>query len=49
MMKREKDLVTTPQKRDDEWREKLAERDRALRAEFSEREKAFINEQLKRD
>ena len=27
----------------------LVERDKVLRAEFSERDKAFINEQLKRD
>ena len=42
-------MTTALQQRDDEWREELAEKDRALRAKFREREKAFIGEQLKRD
>ena len=31
------------------WRVDLANRDKSSRAELTEREKAFINEQLKRD
>ena len=37
------------QQRDEEWREKLAHRDRALRAELKEREKAFVTAKLMRD
>ena len=37
------------QQRDEEWREKLANRDRALRAELKEREKAFVTAKLMRD
>ena len=47
--KRENTLTTALYQRNEEWREDLAEKDKALRAEFRERERAFVSEQLKRD
>ena len=47
--KREETFTATLQQRDEEWREELANRDIIIRAEFREREKAFVSGQLKMD
>ena len=42
-------MATLLQQRDEEWKEELAKRDKALRAKLKEKERAFANDQIMRD